>query len=148
MGSGVGAVDFVDDDDRPKLVLKRLFQDESRLRHRTFGGVNQKKNAVRHAQDALDFPAEVGVAGGVDQVDLRDLSGGRVGVIDGDVLGQDGDAALALQRVAVQKRVLLHLAIAEIAALAQQSIHQRRLAMVDVGDDGNISNVVTHVIHG
>ena len=67
-------------------------------------------------------------------------------VIDGDVLGQDGDAALALQRVGVEHGVL-HLAVAEVAALAQQGIDQRRLAVVDVGDDGDVSDVVTHLVH-
>ena len=39
------------------------------------------------------------------------------------------------------------LAVAEVAALAQQGIDQRRLAVVDVGDDGDVSDVVTHLIH-
>ena len=53
----------------------------------------------------------------------------------------------ALQRVAVQQAFLRQLAVTEIAALLEQSIHQRRLAMVDVGDDRNISNIVSHRIH-
>jgi hypothetical protein len=34
------------------------------------------------------------------------------------------------------------LASAELAALTQQAIHERGLAVVDVGDNGNIANVV------
>jgi hypothetical protein len=34
------------------------------------------------------------------------------------------------------------LGIAELAALAQQAIDQRRLAVVDVGDNDNIANFV------
>ena len=33
------------------------------------------------------------------------------------------------------------LALAELAALAQQAIDQRRLAVIDVGDDGDIADV-------
>ena len=42
---------------------------------------------------------------------------------------------------------VLHLAVAEVAALAEQGVDQRRLAVVDVGDDGNVSNIVSHRIH-
>ena len=34
------------------------------------------------------------------------------------------------------------LAVAEPAALAQHAIDQRRLAVVDVGDDGDVADVV------
>jgi len=34
--------------------------------------------------------------------------------------------------------VLLHLAVAEVSALAQQGVHQGGLPVVDVGDDGYV----------
>src|SRR5207302_1633399 len=69
-GPGVGAVDLVDDDDRPELVAERLAEDELGLGHRPLEGVDQHERAVGHRQGALDLAAEVGVAGGVNQVDL------------------------------------------------------------------------------
>ena len=69
-GPGVGAVDLVDDDDRPQPALERLAQHEARLRQRPLGGVDQQQGAVGHLEDALDLAAEVGVAGRVDDVDL------------------------------------------------------------------------------
>ena len=146
VGAGVLTVDLVDHDDRAQLMLKRLLEHEPRLRHGPFGSIDEQEDAVRHRQHALDLAAEVRVAGGVDQVDLDDLLGDRVGVVDGDVLGQNGDAALALQRVAVEHRVL-NLVIAEVAALPEQGIDQRRLSMVDVGDNRDVSNVITHGVH-
>ena len=90
-------------------------------------------------QHALDFAAEVGVARRVDDVDLHALVG------DGDVLRENRDAALALQIVGVEDAVALQLAVAELAALPQQAVDQRRLAVVDVGDDDDVANVVaTH----
>jgi hypothetical protein len=86
------------------------------------------------------------VAGGVDQVDLDRLFRNRVEVVNRDVFREDGDAALAFERVAVEHRVL-YLVVAEVAGLAQEGVDQRRFPMVDVGDDGDVSNVVTHVIH-
>ena len=90
-------------------------------------------------QHALDLAAEIGVAGRVDDVDLHALVG------DGDVLGQDRDAPLALQVVGVEDLLADQLRGAEPAALAQHAIDQRRLAVVDVGDDGDVADVVaTH----
>ena len=63
--------------------------------------------------------------------------------VQGDVLGQDGDAALALQVVGVEDAVPVELALAEQAGLAHHLIDQRRLAVVDVGDDGHVANVIT-----
>ncbi len=106
IGAGIRAVDLVDDDDRPQLVLERLFQHEARLRHGPFGGVDEQEHAVGHAEHAFDFAAEIGVARRVDQVDLG-RKPCRVGVVDGDVLGQDRDAALAFERIAVEQAFLL-----------------------------------------
>src|SRR6185436_18090156 len=86
-------------------------------------------------QDALDFAAEIGVAGGVDDVDAGVLPLHRGG------LGQNGDAALALQVVGVH-RALGHLLVLAVGAgLLQQAVHQRGLAVVDVGDDGDVTKV-------
>ena len=49
--------------------------------------------------------------------------------------------ALALQVVRVEDAIADELAGAELAALAQQAIDERRLAVIDVGDDGDITNV-------
>ena len=54
--------------------------------------------------DALDFAAEVGVARRIDEVDLHAF------VMDGDVLGEDRDAALALEVVRVEDAVADELA--------------------------------------
>jgi hypothetical protein len=128
-------------------VLEGLLEHEAGLGHGPLRRVHEEEHAVRHAEHALDLAAEVGVAGGVDQVDLDRLARGRVEVVDGDVLREDRDAALALQGVGVEQGVLGHLAVAEVAALAQQGVHQRRLAVIDVGNDGNIPDVVSHRVH-
>jgi hypothetical protein len=69
VGPRVGTVDLVDDDDRLQPDLERLGDHELGLRQRAFGGVDQHQRAVHHVQDALDLAAEIGVAGGVDDVD-------------------------------------------------------------------------------
>ena len=135
----VAAVDLVDDDDRPEAELERLLQHEARLRHRPLDGVHQQQAAVGHVQHALDLAAEVGVAGRVDDVDLD------AAIHDRRVLGQDRDAALALQVVRVHDQLADLLVLAEDVALLEQAVHQRRLAMVDVRDDRHVADVLTHV---
>jgi hypothetical protein len=71
--------------------------------------------------------------GGVDHVDLHAL------VAHAHVLAQDGDAALTLQVVVVQQQVGLVLVVAEELALVQDLVHQRGLAVVHVGDDGDVA---------
>ena len=64
--------------------------------------------------------------------------------LDGRVLGQNGDAALLLQLVRIHDPFGKGFVGTEGAGLAQHGIHERRLAMVDVGDDGDISNGSAH----
>ena len=111
---------------------QRLHGDELGLRHRPFGGVDQHEDAVDHAEDALDLAAEIGMAGRIDDVDARILPGDR------GAFGQDGDAALALQLVGIHRALGDLLIGAEGAALAQQLVDQRGLAVVDMGDDGEV----------
>ncbi len=105
------------------------------LRQRTLGGVDQHQRAVDHVQDALDLAAEIGVARRVDDVDA--------GVVPEDRgrLGEDGDAALALQVVGIHRALGDLLVLAEGAGLLQQAVDQRGLAMVDMGDDGDVAQI-------
>ena len=131
--AGVGPVDLVDHQDRRQLGLERLAEHVARLRQRPFAGVHQQHHAVHHLERALHLAAEVAVARGVDNVDLD------VVVEDGGVLGQNGDAALALQVVGVHHALDMRFVGAEGAALVQHGVHQSGLAVVDVRDDGDIA---------
>ena len=56
-------------------------------------------------------------------------------------LGEDGDAALALEVVGIHRALGHALVLAEGAGLLQQAVDQRGLAVVDVGDDGDVAEV-------
>ena len=129
----VGAVDLVDRDDRAEALRQRLAEHELGLRHRAFDGIDEDHDAIDHREDALDLAAEIGVAGGIDDVDPRVLPDQR-----GD-LGEDGDAALALEIVAVHRAFFDALVVAERARLLEQDVDQRGLAVVDVGNNRNIA---------
>ena len=139
VGAGARAVDLVDHDDRLETQRERLTGDEAGLRHRALDRVDQQQHAVDHRQHALDLAAEVGVARGVDDVDVG------FAVLDRAVLGEDGDTALAFDVVRVHDPLVDLLVLAEGAGLTEQLVHQGGFAMVDVSDDGEVSNRAGHV---
>ena len=132
----IGPVDLVDDGDRGQLRLERLHQHVTRLRQRTFAGIDQKQNAVDHLQCALDLAAEIAVAGRIDDVDLHAV------VTDARGLGENRDSPLPLEIVGIHDAFGDFFVGSENAALAQHGVHERRLAVVDVGDDRYVSNLV------
>ena len=133
MDALVGAVDLVDDDDDAVTQLQRAGEDEARLRHGALSGVDEQDDAVDHLEDTLDLSAEVGVARGIDNVDLG------VAIADGGVFGEDRDAALTLEVVRVHDAVDDLLIFAVHAALLEHFVDEGGLAVVDVGDDGYIA---------
>jgi hypothetical protein len=133
--AGVGAVHLVDHDDRMEAAGERLADDELGLREDALGGVHQDDGAVHHVQDAFHLAAEVGVAGGVDDVDAGVAPEHR------GALGEDGDASLALQVVAVHRALGHHLVVAERAGLAEELVDEGGLAVIDVGDDRDVADL-------
>ena len=71
--------------------------------------------------------------GRVDDIDARILPGDR------GRLGHDGDAALFFEIVRIHDALDDPLILAEGAGLLQQAIDKGRLAVVDMGDNGDIA---------
>ena len=138
--SGIGerAVDLVDDDDRLEAFLHRLAQHEARLRLRTAGGIDDEQHAIDHFHHALHLGAEVGVARGIDDVD------GVAFPEDGGVLGLDGDALFLFEIHRIHRALLGGLVFAIGAAGLQELVHKGGFAVVNVGDDGEISDFQGH----
>ena len=136
----VRPVDLVDHEDRRQAQFQGLFEHEPRLGQGALRGVDEQKHAVHHLQRAFHFAAKVRMARRVHDVDLRVL------VPHGRVLGHDGDAPLPLQVDIVHDPFLDPFIVPEGAALAKQGVHERGLAVVNVGDDGDVSDVF--FVHG
>src|SRR5438132_1649173 len=137
-GAAAGPVDLVDHHDGLQPLGERLAGDEAGLRHRPLDRVDQQQHAVHHGQHPLDLAAEVGVARRVDDVDAR------AAVLDGAVLREDRDAALALDVVGVHDALAEPLVRGEGPRLLEETIDQRGLAVVDVSDDGDIADRAIH----
>jgi hypothetical protein len=99
-----------------------------------FDRVDEQQHAVDHREHALHLAPEVRMTRRVDDVDVRAAVGDRA------VLRQDRDAALALQVVRIHYPLDEVLVRGERARLPQQLVDERRLAVVDVGDDRDVAD--------
>ncbi|CAB4796824.1 unannotated protein [freshwater metagenome] len=129
----IAAVDLVDDDDGRQIERQCLLQHVAGLRQWALGRIDEQQHAVDHGEGAFDFATEVGVAGGVNEVDLGALP------CDGSGLGENGDATLSLLVVAVHHAVNDRLMGCKGACCAQQGIDECGFTVVDVRDKGDIS---------
>jgi hypothetical protein len=62
-------------------------------------------------------------------------------------LGQDGDTALALQVVRVHDPIHMFFVSAENAALIEHGVDESGLAVIDVGDDGDVADFRIATFH-
>ncbi len=136
--AGTGAVDLVDDHDRLEPQVEGLLEHEAGLGHGAVQGVHQQQDGVDHLEDPFHFATEIGMAGGIDDIDLV------LSVVDRKVLGQDGDAAFFLQVVAVHHALGDGLVLAVDPGVLEHGIHQGGLAVVDVGNNCDVSDPFLH----
>ena len=79
------------------------------------------------------------MAGSVDDIDLHTLIRHR------HVLREDGDAALPFQVVVVQDEIAQIFGLAHEIGLIDHTVHEGGLAVVHVGDDRYVSDVL-HIL--
>ena len=103
------------------------------------GRVHHQQGPLAGGQRARDLVGEVHMPWGVDEVEVVDLAVARL-VIQGHALGLDGDAALALQVHGVQ-HLGGHLPNIQAAASLDEAIGDGGLAVVNMGDDREVTDV-------
>ena len=138
--SSVGLVHLVDDHDGLLAHVQGLVQHEPRLRHAALEGIHQEEDTVRHVQDTLHLTAEIAMAGSVDNVDFHAL------VRNGHILRENGDAPLAFQVVVVQDEVPEVLGPTDEIGLVDHPVHEGGLAVVHMGNDGDIPNILHNLL--
>ena len=139
VGVGGGEVDLVQRGDDLQVVLQRQVAVGQRLRLDPLGRVDDEDDALAGGQRPAHLVAEVDVAGRVDEVEDVALP------LDADVLRLDRDPPLALELHRVEV-LLAHLAGVDGAGDLEDAVRQRRLAVVDVGDDREVADPVE--VHG
>jgi len=137
VSTGVRAINLIDHDKRLEPHFKGFGEHKSRLRHRAFGGIDQNQTTIGHAEYTFDFATKIGVSRRIDNVDLHPF------VRQGDVFSENGNAPLSFQVVGIENALGCQLAGAKLAALGKQAIDQRRVSMVDVGNDDDVAEIFT-----
>ena len=103
------------------------------------GGVHHQHRALAGGQGAGHLVVEVHMARSVNEVQGVNLAVlGLVKQMDGP--GLDGDAPLAFQ-VHVVQQLVFHFPLRHGVAFLQQAVRQRGFAVVNVSDDGEITDV-------
>ena len=110
------------------------------LWHRSFIGIHQQQHAVHHVQNPFYFAAKVSVPWCIQNVDLATI------VNYGSIFCQDSNATFPFLIIGVHDTFLHHLIGTENPALFQHGVDQRGLTMVYVGNDGNITQIISNHI--
>ncbi len=105
------------------------------------GGVDHQDRALAGLERAADLVGEVDVAGRVDQVERRSVWPSRGRVLEAHRPGLDRDAVLALEVHRVE-HLARHLPRVDRVGQLEQPVGQRRLAVIDVGDDREVAQAV------
>ena len=135
----LGEVDLVDDWDQIEVVFHCEKSVCDSLGLNPLAGIHHQQGPLAGRQGSGNLIAEVHVAGGVDQVQLVGLT--VVGlVIHGHSLALDGDAPFPLQLHLV-KELGFHFLGPDSASNFQKAVGKCGLAMVNVRDDAEVSNV-------
>ena len=104
------------------------------------GGVDDEDRALAGLQAVADLVGEVDVAGRVDEVQAVGLAVVRL-VLEPDGPGLDRDPLLALEVHRVED-LAHHLAALDRVGQLEQPVGERRLAVIDVGDDREVAQPV------
>ncbi|VUC22096.1 unnamed protein product [Clonostachys rosea] len=146
-------VDLVDDDNGLDTLTKGLTEHSLGLNAHTFDGVDDDEGTVSDTESSSNLRGEINVTGGVNQVDQEVLT---IGLLANDILdifgvlkmtvqrdsgGLDGNTTLLLIGTSIGGTSLTGLGGGDNTGLGQQGVGQGRLAVVDVGNDGHVSDI-------
>src|SRR3569833_1559829 len=139
-GSAVGRSILLSTGSTSSPLLDRGIAVRDGLRFDAQRGIHHQQRALAGRERTRYFVREIDVTGRIDEVEEIALAvvGGES---QGDTLGLDGDAALALEVHRVE-HLGLHLTVAQTAAHLDETVGERRLTVIDMGDDGKVSNVL------
>jgi hypothetical protein len=108
------------------------------LRHGSVNGVNQQQHAVYHRHYTLYLTTKVSVTRGIYNVYVVTVP------VNSGVFGQNGNTTLFLLIVGVHDSLNIPTTGVQRAGEVQQFINQSSLAMVNVGDNGDVADFFNH----
>jgi hypothetical protein len=110
------------------------------LGHGPFYRINQQQAAVRHVDDTFYLPTEIGMPRSINEIDIN------APVHYGRILSHDGNPLFPLKGITVHYQLAYCLVISKDLALLEHGIYQGGLAMVNVGNNRDISDI-TAIVH-
>ena len=137
---GTRQINFVDNRDNLQIVIQRQIHVGQSLRFNALSSVDNQQCALARCQCTRNLIGKVYVARGVDKVQHILLAVARL-VNAAHRLRLDGDAAFTLQIHGIEN-LLLHLTLAQRSCIFNQSVRQGRLAMIYMGDNRKVANVI------
>ena len=107
----------------------------------TLRGIHEQKGALTGGDGAAHLVGEVHVPRRVNEIEDILFSIGRMDIPHLDGMALDSDTTLALQ-IHIIQGLILHLAFADGVGVLQQPVGECAFAVVNVGDNAKISNVL------
>ena len=139
-GSAAGKIDLVENGDDLMPRVEGVIDVRQRLRLDPLARVDHQERALACGERPRHLIGEVDVAGRVHEVE--DVGLAVLGsVFEPHRLRLDGDAALALDVHGIE-HLLDHVALRHRPGLLDEPVGERRLAMVDMGDDREVSDIL------
>ena len=134
--TAVGLIYLINYHDRLQANLECLLQHETGLRHGALKSVDEQQTAVGHIKYTLYLATEVAMSRSIDDIDFGAFP------IDRNVLGKNGDTALALQVIGVKYLVAQVLSLTEKISCQHHFVDQCCLTVVYVCNNCNVPNVL------
>mmetsp|Transcript_12758 Transcript_12758/g.23769 ORF Transcript_12758/g.23769 Transcript_12758/m.23769 type:complete len:548 (-) Transcript_12758:8-1651(-) len=151
-----GAVHLVDEHDGADTLRQGLAQHRLGLHAHALHAVHDDQRTVRHTEGGSHLRAEVNVPGRVDQVDqevallvvqaLHDVFTNVVVHRDGSRL--DRDTAGNFVRAGVHDTLVTGVLHLDDTSGTNEGVRQSRLAVIDVGNHGHVTDLVREVHEG
>ena len=135
---GAGEVDLVDDRHDRQILFQRQVHVGHGLSFDALRGVDHEQCTLAGCKAPAHLVGEVNVARGIDQVQFVGLAVTRR-VTHADGARLDRDPLLALQVHGIEK-LRLHLPAGDGLGLFQQTVSERRFAVVNMRNDGEVAN--------
>ena len=148
-----GTIDLVDDNNRLDTLTKSLTEHSLGLHAHTFDGIDDNEGTIGDTESSCNLGREIDVTGGIDQVD-QEIS--TVGLLANDVLEilvalqvsvqgdgsrLDGDTTFLLIRTSVGGSRRTGLCRGDNTGLGEEGIGEGGLSVIDVGNDGHVTDV-------
>ncbi|KAI6748621.1 hypothetical protein HG530_015394 [Fusarium avenaceum] len=146
-------VDLVDDDDGLDALTKGLSQDSLGLDTDTLDGVDDNESTISDTESSGNFGREINVTGRVNKVDQEVLSVGLLANNVGNIViltkltvqrdgsGLDGDTTLLFVGTRIGGSGISSLGSGNDTSLGEKRVGQGRLAVVDVGNNGHVTDI-------